>query len=159
MSATFKKVVSRVLIALIAVLILIQFVPYGHSHENPPVLQEPQWHSKQTRQQFKQSCFDCHSNETVWPWYSYIAPASWLVQKDVEEGREELNFSEWGSGRDGEESEEIVEMIREEKMPLENYLLLHPEAKLTNAEREQMIQGIEATLGMASGNWEGEEHE
>jgi hypothetical protein len=79
---------------LVVLGVLIQFVPYGHDHTNPPVMQEPQWDTMQTRPLAKRACFDCHSNETVWPWYSNIAPASWLIYRDVAEGREHFNFSE-----------------------------------------------------------------
>ena len=73
----------------------IQLVPYGHTHTNPPVVQEPAWYSARTRQLFMAACADCHMNETQWPWYSSVAPVSWLVARHVQEGRERLNFSEW----------------------------------------------------------------
>jgi hypothetical protein len=76
---------------------LIQLVPYGRDHTNPPVVAEPAWDSPQTRALAVRACFDCHSNETVWPWYSNVAPASWLVQRDVDDGRRRLNWSEWSS--------------------------------------------------------------
>ncbi len=59
--------------------ILLQIIPYGHNHTNPPIVEEPAWDSPQTRAVVKKACFDCHSNETVWPWYSNIAPLSWLI--------------------------------------------------------------------------------
>jgi hypothetical protein len=73
----------------------IQLVPYGRDHGNPPVTGEPTWDASETRALVKQACFDCHSNETEWPAYASIAPVSWLVQRDVNEGRAVLNFSEW----------------------------------------------------------------
>jgi hypothetical protein len=63
---------------------LIQFVPYGRDHSNPPVYQEPQWDSPQTQELVSNACYDCHSNETVLPWYSNIAPVSWLIQQRAE---------------------------------------------------------------------------
>ncbi len=78
------------------VLLLIQLIPVDKS--NPPVVSEPTWDSPQTRALAKDACFDCHSNETVWPWYAKIAPSSWLLAQDVDEGRSALNFSEWGQG-------------------------------------------------------------
>ena len=75
-------------LAVLAVLVAIQFVPYGRAHDNPPPVQEPRWDSARTRALAEVACFTCHSNETRWPWYSHIAPASWLVQRDVEQGRE-----------------------------------------------------------------------
>lgn len=79
---------------LILIGVLIQFIPYGHDHSNPPVIQEPDWSSPQTREITRRACFDCHSNETVWPWHSNIAPVAWLISRNVSLGREHLNFSE-----------------------------------------------------------------
>ena len=86
----------------------------------------------------RRACYDCHSNETVWPWYSRVAPASWLVARDVNEGREALNYSTWTSypaeERD-EERAETWEEVEEGEMPLGVYLLMHREAKLSDADR------------------------
>ena len=96
-----------------------------------------------------------HSNETVWPWYSNVAPVSWLVQHDVDEGREHLNFSTWNQRQgergeeEGEESEELVEVVREGSMPPRNFLLTHPEARLSDAERAALIEGLAATTGVS----------
>ena len=87
---------------------MIQFVLYGRGRDNPPVLAEVQWDSPRTRELAVKACYACHSNETKWPWYSNIAPGSWLIQKDVDEGRDELNFSEWTGNRD---SHGIVESV------------------------------------------------
>lgn len=131
----------------VALALLIQLVPFGKDHSNPPVVSEPAWDSAQTRALAQRSCFDCHSNETVWPWYSNIAPVSWLVQRDVQEGREKLNFSEWGMGRrDDDAAEEVREVIESGEMPMKIYLLQHPEAVLTSEERAQLIQGLESSL-------------
>jgi hypothetical protein len=92
-------------------------------------------------------CFDCHSNETVWPWYSRVAPASWLVTRHVTEGREHLNFSEWSRAHEpGEAAEESAELILDGEMPTRDYLLIHPEAKLTPAEQQLLIDGLSASL-------------
>lgn len=123
---------------------LIQLVPYGHNHQNPPVLQEPAWDAP-TRALAKRACFDCHSNESVWPWYSNIAPVSWLVQSDVDEGRQKLNFSEWGRGET--EIDEIFEVIQEGKMPPGKYTIMHPSARLTTAERDALIKGLMVATG------------
>ena len=92
----------RILLGVLAVLVVgfltIQLVPYGRDHTNPPVTGEPPWDSPETRAMAVASCFDCHSNETEWPWYSNIAPFSWRIQSHVDEGREVLNFSQWGTG-------------------------------------------------------------
>src|SRR4051812_44101919 len=83
-------------VGMIATLLLVmQLVPYGHTHSNPPVLQEPSWDSPHSRELAVRACFDCHSNETRWPWYANVAPFSWTMQRDVDAGRSTLNFSEW----------------------------------------------------------------
>ena len=90
----------------------------------------------------KNSCYDCHSNLTEWPWYSRVAPASWLVYRDVKKGRDEMNFSEWGDyseRRRNSKLEEIEELVTEKKMPLKIYLSLHPEARLSVADKETLI--------------------
>ena len=91
----------------------------------------------------KRSCYDCHSNQTRWPWYARIAPVSWLVAHDVHEGREHLNFSTWGrysADERREHVEEIRENVEEGEMPLWFYLPLHPEAKLTAADVERIAR-------------------
>lgn len=140
-----KKVIIFLGIGLIALLILIQLVPFGRQHTNPAVIQEPNWDSPQTRELTKRACFDCHSNETIWPWYSNIAPVSWLIQNDVLEGRSKLNFSEWGRGE--MEVDEIGELIQSGEMPPSYFVMLHPEAKLTAAEQEALIRGLMVTTG------------
>lgn len=138
----------KTLLLLVAVVIggflLIQLVPYGRNHTNPPVIQEPAWDSPQTRALFMRACADCHSNNTVWPWYSNIAPVSWLVYRDTMEGRQKFNVSEWNRPQEGEEAAETV--IKGEMPPL-IYLPTHPEARLSAAEKEQLIRGLQATFG------------
>lgn len=141
------KLAAIVLVVLVGGFLLIQLVPYGRAHTNPPVLNEAPWDSPQTRTLAERACFDCHSNETEWPWYTNVAPASWLIQRDVDEGREDLNFSEWGSRGEGEEIEELVEVILEGEMPPVQYLPLHPDARLTAAEKQQLADGLEAMTG------------
>lgn len=139
-----KKLLLRLAAAVVILLVIIQLVPYGRNHFNPPVVAEPNWDSPRTRELAQRACFDCHSNESTWPWYSNIAPVSWLVQRDVDEGRETLNFSEWGSGR--YELEEIFEVIEEGEMPPLAYLLQHPDARLTAAEKNELVEGFIATF-------------
>jgi len=144
-SSRFTFSWPRVLGALAALVILIQVVPYGRAHQNPPVIQEPAWDSPATRALAVRACFDCHSNETVWPAYANVAPVSWLIQHDVDEGREHLNLSEWN--RPQEDATEAAEQVRDGSMPPLQYLPMHPEARLTDAEREVLAQGLERTLG------------
>ena len=124
--------------------LLIQLIPYGRDHTNPPIVAEPQWDSLVTRQLFMQTCGDCHSNETVWPWYSNIAPVSWLIQRDVDEGRKEFNVSEWNRRQEGDEA---FDVFQEGEMPLKPYLLLHPEARLSGQDSDTLARGLLATFG------------
>ncbi len=127
----------------------IQLVPFGHDHSNPPVVTETSWDSPQTRDLFYRACADCHSNETKWPWYSNVAPVSWLVARDVQEGREHFNVSDAtaSSHSHSGHDESPSEPVREGQMPLPIYLLTHPEARLTDEERQQLIVGLDATFG------------
>ena len=143
MGANMKRIITIIIVGLLAVFLLIQLVPFGHQHSNPPVVQEPKWDSPQTRELAKRACFDCHSNETIWPWYSNVAPVSWLVQQDVDEGRRYLNFSDWGRVR---EAHEIPEVITRNRMPPSNFQIMHPEARLTQAEKDVLVSGITATV-------------
>lgn len=126
----------------------IQLVPTGVSTTNPPVVAEPNWDSPETRALAERACFDCHSNETVWPLYTRLAPISWLVAHDVSEGRAELNFSEWGVARSGEDdeqgegAEEAAEKVADGSMPPASYTLIHPTARLSPAEQQQLITGL-----------------
>ena len=139
-----KKIVLYAVLAIVAVLLLIQLVPYGRDHSNPPVVQEPVWDSPQTEALVRSACYDCHSNEVVWPLYSNIAPFSWLVQHDVDEGRSRLNFSEWNRRQ---EIREITEIVQEGEMPPLQYKLLHKGAQLSASERATLVQGLQATFG------------
>ena len=123
----------------------IQFIPYGRRHDNPPVRREPAWDSARTLALVRRACFDCHSNEVRWPWYSHVAPMSWLVQRDVDRGRRELNFSEWDR-RQGK-ADDAAEEVREGRMPPWFYLPVHPEARLSPAEKSDLLEGLRATIG------------
>jgi mono/diheme cytochrome c family protein len=147
------RLVKWVLVALLGGLLVIQLIPYGRDHDNPPVAAEPSWDSSQTRELAVRACFDCHSNQTVWPWYSNVAPISWLVQRDVDEGRDELNYSEWDRDQEGEES---AETVRDGSMPPNSYLLTHPDARLTDAELALLADGLAATFGEESEDEHGE---
>lgn len=124
----------------------IQFIPYGKNHTNPPVLSQVQFDSVQTKELFDRACKDCHSNETVWPWYSYIAPISWGITHHIDEGREHFNISMIGHQRKNK-SNEAAEEVEKGEMPLSSYLIAHPEARLTKEEKKQLIIGLEKTFG------------
>jgi len=132
---------------LIGAFLLAQLIPYGRSHTNPAVVAEPKWQDAATADLVKRACYDCHSNETTWPWYSNVAPMSWLIQHDVDEGRQRLNFSEWGVIR-GEGVNRIGNAIQEGEMPPIQFTLIHPEARLTEQEKTILISGLSKSLSM-----------
>jgi mono/diheme cytochrome c family protein len=139
-----RKAILWLVIGALAVFALMQLVPYGHDHSDPAVVAEPQWDSPQTRELAARACFDCHSNETHWPWYSNVAPVSWLTQRDVNEGRGHLNFSEWN--RTPRAAHEVGEVISEGEMPPWFYLPMHPSARLSPAEKQALVTGLQQTL-------------
>jgi len=134
---------------LAGLFVLFQLVPYGRAHENPPVTGTPQWDSPRTEELARRACFDCHSNETQWPWYSNIAPISWRIQKHVDEGREKFNMSQMD--RKQKEADEAGEVVKEGEMPPFDYKLAHPEARLTPAETDELVRGLIATFGGETG--------
>ncbi len=140
----------RLAALFVGLFLALQLVPYGWRRSNPPVVAEPAWDSPRTRELFFRACADCHSNQTKWPWYSRIAPVSWLVVKDVERGREHLNASEWQ--REQKDAREAAEEVREGSMPLPIYLPAHPEARLDAVEKADLIRGLEATFGAERGD-------
>lgn len=133
----------RTLISLAFLLLLIQFMPVNRS--NPPVQADLQAQSE-VKTVFKKACYDCHSNETVWPWYSRIAPASWMIAHHVKEGRGYTNFSTW-EALDADTKRYAANEIRKEvekgRMPLKPYTVLHREAKLTDAEKQLIYAWVE----------------
>ncbi len=141
-----RVIVKWTVIGLAVLLIVIQFVPYGRDHTNPTGGKPISWDSKRTQELMAGACMDCHSNETKWPWYSNVAPISWLVQKDVDEGRRELNLS-----TDAAEVQEMIEAIDEGSMPPLQYKPLHPGARLSDSEKKELTQGLQATFGSGGG--------
>ncbi|HVJ18774.1 MAG TPA: heme-binding domain-containing protein [Polyangiaceae bacterium] len=133
-----------VLLAALALPFVIQLVPYGRAHSNPPVVKEPSWNQPATRELAVRACFDCHSNETKWPWYAHVAPMSWLVQHDVDDGRKHLNFSEWQ--KKYRHAKDAAEVVTKGEMPLGIYLPLHAEARLASEETKALADGLAATV-------------
>lgn len=154
-----SRAIRTALAAVAGLAIAAQLVPVDRT--NPPVTREILWDAPATRDLAQRACYDCHSNDTDWPWYARVAPASWLVAKDVAEGREHLNFSMWD--RPNEDVEKILEMVRDGEMPLKKCTLLHPEARLDEQERATLMAGLEATLGadppVSEESDEGQAHE
>lgn len=128
-------------IALGVVIPLVVMQVVRPSRENPAVTGDivaP----PEVKSVLKKACYDCHSNESVWPWYSNVAPVSWLVVRDVNEGRKHLNFSVWETyepGRKTHKLEEIEGEVSEGEMPMAIYVPLHPEAKLSDAEKKLLV--------------------
>lgn len=127
---------KRILYLLLAVFLFFQLFPV--TRENPPVTSEIVT-SQEVKDILKRSCYDCHSNETIWPAYSYVFPVSYLVTNHVTEGREELNFSEFGNLQERKQNKKIYEVweqVEEGEMPPKDYLLLHPSARLSEKDKE-----------------------
>lgn len=129
------RLIRRLALVAVAVVAAAQLVPVPRT--NPPVETDVPA-SAEVREVLKRACYDCHSNETVWPWYARVAPASWLVAWDVNEGREHLNFSTWNRLNEADRQhafEEIQDEVESGAMPLPIYLPLHPEARLSDQDK------------------------
>jgi hypothetical protein len=139
-----KRILRFILIGLGVLFVALQFIPVERT--NPPVtglVDAPEG----VLTMLRRSCWDCHSNETDWPWYAYVAPMSLRVSQHVWMGREHVNFTEW-DGYDAEERDESYEEIAKEidrgGMPLKDYLLVHRNAKLTTSDRERLVSWAES---------------
>ena len=138
--------------ALVAVFILIQFVPFGRDHTNPPATNPFRWTSSQAKAIARRSCYDCHSNHTRYWWAVDIAPFSWLAAHDIQDGRARLNFSEWT----GSLSTPALESAVSNNMPPLQYTLLHPSAKLSAADKQTLLDGFQQSVAaMDSGSGSG----
>jgi hypothetical protein len=134
-----KKKVLQFFWILVVIFILFQFVQVDRT--NPPVTGTIEA-SEQVMAILRRSCFDCHSNETKWPWYSYVAPVSWLVANDVHDARKHLNFSEWDTYNERRRNHKIKECgeeVEEGEMPLWFYVPLHPEAELLSEDIQTIV--------------------
>ena len=138
--ASWKRRIVYAVGLLIALFALIQVVPYGRAHGNPPVTEAAKFPDAQSQRIFTDSCGDCHSNLTKWPWYSNVAPMSWLVQNHVDEGRSKFNVSEWNKPQP--ELGEIESQIRSGEMPPWNYTLIHKNADLSSVEQRELIAAL-----------------
>ena len=139
-------IVRKVLLGLVLLLIAAQFYPVDRT--NPPVDPSKSFYTTETvppnlRAIFDRSCTDCHSSQTRWPWYSHVAPVSWIVANDVHEARHHVNFSEWGNydaKKRDHKTEEICNEILEGEMPDTKYTLIHRSARLSQDERDAICQ-------------------
>ena len=135
------KLLFRLFLLFLVVGLVIQVIPYGRDHDNPLTVKEIKWNSPETRALASGACMDCHSNLTSWPWYTNVAPISWLTIRDVEEGRATLNFSEWQRPQKAE-LQTVIDVMREKEMPPLQYRLVHPNARLTATERRKLEAGM-----------------
>jgi heme-binding protein len=139
-----------VLLAAALTVVVAQFIPV--SKTNPSVDASQTLHAAMTlppevSRALEQSCQDCHSNRTIWPWYSHVAPASWLLARHVNEGRRELNFSEWvkyPARRQDRKLKEICEQVQRGEMPQASYTLLHSQAKLGDLDKQAICAWTDA---------------
>ena len=146
---TNVRLLTVIFASTLGTMVVIQAIPYGRTHSNPPITGEPEWATPRTRELMVRACFGCHSNEVEYPAYASVAPISWVVQSHVSEGREKVNYSEFNSRQRG--ADETVEVIEEGSMPPGYYTQFgrHPEAKLTTAEVAELIAGLKATPGLS----------
>jgi mono/diheme cytochrome c family protein len=140
-----RRWLRRCVVALGVLFVVIQIVPYGRSHANPAATKEPSWDSPQTRRLFMNACGDCHSNATKWPWYTNIAPVSWLTQRDVDSGRASFDVSNWDRPQDVSAGD-MADAIRGGGMPPWFYKPLHSASDLSSADQERLIAGLARTL-------------
>ena len=138
-----------VLAATVGTFLVIQLVPYGKSHSNPPVTGEPQWANQETRDLMARACFGCHSNEVEYPAYASVAPISWVVQSHIDGGRSKVNYSEFDQHT--RDARATLRVIENGSMPPFYYTMFgrHPEAKLTPSELATLIAGVKATPGLS----------
>jgi hypothetical protein len=150
--------VRRLIVGFIVLIALIQFIPTQHS--NPPAADPVVFADPNAEAIARRACYDCHSNQTVWPWYAYIAPFSWYTINHVAEGRAQLNFSDVAAtltqaragDEDGEQTstaelaEESAETINKNEMPPAYYTLIHTDALLSAADKATLIAGINQAL-------------
>jgi mono/diheme cytochrome c family protein len=130
-------------LVLAALFVLVQLVPYGREHANPPATRAAGFDTPRTERLVAEACNACHSNLTSWPIESNVAPTSWLIQRDVDTGRGILNFSEWDHSQ--ADLERVIAAIEGGEMPPLQYKLLHPSARLSDPEKADLIAGLTRT--------------
>ncbi len=144
-----KKILRIVLIALLTLFVIIQFIPSGRPANQPIVGQDifeiieiP----AEVESLLKNACYDCHSQSVKYPWYSYVAPVSWLVARDVNMSREHIDFGNWGKLTKRKQIKalgEIAEEIEDGNMPMQIYITMHSEANLTTEQRALIVNWAE----------------
>lgn len=152
---TKRKILIRFGVIVVIGFVLLQILPVGtirpilQREANPEELTTVGWDSNSTQNLVTKACYDCHSNKTSYPWYSYIAPVSWLVTRDVNKGRAAMNFSE---DAPTEYDLNDIEWHLYNDMPPKIYLIMHPDANLTDEEKDLLFEGFRATFTEASEN-------
>jgi len=137
-------------ITLLVIFIVVQLIPSGRPEvikDNPNDLLLNNQVPTAVENMLRTACYDCHSNESIYPWYAYIAPVSFLVNRDIRVGREELNFSDWEAFNKVEKAkllDGIIEAVEAEEMPMAIYPPLHPEAKLSTEDRKVLTDWAES---------------
>jgi hypothetical protein len=142
---SISKGTKMIVIAIVTILFLAQFIRIDRS--NPPVRSDLE--DGATKPILHRACYNCHSNETMWPWYSSVAPVSWLLGSDVSEGRSHLNFSEWGTYDSGTRSHKlrnIAEEVQSGDMPPWYYSIVHRDSRLSPSEREQILTWVQESI-------------
>jgi hypothetical protein len=149
-----KKRLKWILVALLAGFALLQLA--NPSRTNPPVERDfitAASPPAPVAADLRAACYDCHSHETTWPWYAHIAPVSWLIASDVNEGREHLDFSEWpaAAAEAAKKLDRINEVLDYREMPPKKYTLIHANARLTEAQRKELMDWSETAAGQLRG--------
>ena len=142
---SWKRILLWVVVGLVVLFGLIQLIPYGRDHTNPAAANPFKWTDAKAEAIARKSCYDCHSNETKWWWATTIAPFSWLVQRDVDSGRERLNFSDWNATP----AEEIQRAVYGNMPPIQ-YKLIHWSAGLSASEKQALVKGYQDSLNSNS---------
>lgn len=134
------KILKWTILGALILFAALQVMPLGRDHSNPPVTEEPPWITREARSIAVASCYDCHSNQTRWPWYTDVIPWSWVTENDVENGRAQLNFSEWDREQPG--LAEADDTIENDDMPPWRYVLFHPEVRLSDQEKALLTRAL-----------------
>lgn len=140
------KTIKIIVLVFLVVLVGIQFVPTNRNQSE--VVPKSDFMlvnnvPKDVQDKLKVSCYDCHSNNTAYPWYNKIQPAAWFLEDHIKEGKDELNFNEWGEYSDRRKNSKlrsIISQIEDDEMPLDSYTFIHGDAKLSKEEKTEMIQ-------------------
>ena len=142
-----SRIALWTLAGLMATSVAIQFVPYGRDHAQPPARNPFRWNSPAAEGIARAACYDCHSTETKWWWAVKVAPFSWLAQHDINGARRHVNFSDW----DGALNAGGIQRAIQGDMPPLPFTLVHPEARLTEAEKQTLLKGFQASLAGNAG--------